>query len=121
MFTGPDGVEYRWALGAMRMSYPKVNLFSALPASSLNHDVKLVTTDEEKTVIAEYHRARKKQKARFKVHPAGMGMLDSIVLTFVFVEKNRRERETTTKSTFSGLGSFFFLFYHYAIRQENEG
>ena len=24
MFTGPDGVQYRWALGARGMKYPKV-------------------------------------------------------------------------------------------------
>ena len=73
--------------------------------------MKLVTTDEEKTVIAEFRPPQKKQKAQLKVHPAGMSMLDSIVLTFVFVEKNRRERETATRSSFSGLGSVFFLFY----------
>jgi len=79
MFTGPDGVQYRWALGAFGTNYPK-----------------LVTTDEKKTVIAEFHRARyfiKKQKARLEVQPAGMNMLDYIILTFVFVENARRERE----------------------------
>ena len=25
MFTGPDGVQYRWALGASGMNYPKVH------------------------------------------------------------------------------------------------
>ena len=25
MFTGPDGVQYRWALGAFGMNYPKVS------------------------------------------------------------------------------------------------
>jgi len=27
MFTGPDGVQYRWALGAFGMNYPKVSQF----------------------------------------------------------------------------------------------
>jgi hypothetical protein len=27
MFTGPDGVQYRWAMGAFGMSYPKVGVF----------------------------------------------------------------------------------------------
>ena len=35
MFTGPDGVEYRWALGAMGMSYPKVRQFPVSPVSSM--------------------------------------------------------------------------------------
>jgi len=78
-FTGPDGVEYRWAMGVAGVNYPR-----------------LVTMDEEKTELAKFHRAHhftKRQKARLEVQPAGMGMLDHIVLTFVVVECNRRERE----------------------------
>ena len=62
----------------------------------LNQDVKLVTVDDKKTVIAEFHRRHyftSKQKARLDVQPAGMDMLDYIVLTFVFAERKRRERE----------------------------
>ena len=47
-------------------------------------------------MIAEFHRAHhitKKRKARLEVQPAGMRMLDYIVLTFVFAEHKRRERE----------------------------
>ena len=108
MFTGPDDVQYRWALGAMGMSLPKVCLFFAsLKPSTLNHGIKLVTTDGNKTVIAEFHRAhyfRKKQKARLEVQAAGMGMLDHIVLTFVFAENKRREREERAKSSGGGGG-----------------
>ena len=100
MFTGPDGVQYRWAMGALGMNLPKVSPFSVSPASStLNHGVKLVTTDEKQTVIAEFHRAHyfiKKQKARLEVQAAGMDTLDYIILTFVFAEHTRRERETRT-------------------------
>jgi hypothetical protein len=103
MFTGPDGVQYRWAMGAMGMNYPKASLSSNSPVSStLNHGMKLVTVDEKKTVIAEFHRAHsilKKQKARIEVQPAGMTMLDYIVLTFVFAENKRRERETRAESS----------------------
>ena len=63
--------------------------------------MKLVTADE-KTVIAEFHRPnyfRNKQKARIDVQPAGMAILDYIVLTFVFVDQTRREREAGAKST----------------------
>ena len=34
IFTGPDGVQYRWAMGAMGMKYPKASLSSTPPASS---------------------------------------------------------------------------------------
>lgn len=100
MFTGPDGVQYRWAMGAFGTNYPKVSLFSAsLISSVLNRATQLVTADEKKQVIAEFHRAHyitKRQKPRLEVQPAGMDMLDYIVLTFVIVENKRRERESTT-------------------------
>ena len=96
-FTGPDGIEYRWALGVTGMKIPRVSLLIApkIP-SALNRTFQLVTTDENKTVIAQFHRALhfpKKQRARLEVQPEGMNMLDYIVLTFVFVEDERRERE----------------------------
>ena len=98
-FTGPDGVEYRWALGASGMNYPKVSQLSTSPESFvLNHGLKLVTTDESKTVIAQFHRAHhftRKEKAKLEVQPAGMDMLDYIVLTWVFAENKRRERESS--------------------------
>ena len=106
MFTGPDGVQYRWALGAFGMCLPKVRAsFVSSRSSALSHVMKLVTTDEKKTVIAEFHRARyivKKRKARLEIQPAGMDMLDYIILTFVFAEHKRREREARAKSSGGG-------------------
>ena len=67
----------------------------------LNNGLKLVTTDGKKTEIAKFHRARcflKKKKARLEVQPAGMDMLDHIILTFVFVEQRRRDRERAAQS-----------------------
>jgi len=64
-FTGPDGVQYRWALGTMGMNLPK-----------------LVTTDERKAVIAEFRPPQyrpSKQTAQLKVQPEGIEMLDYIV------------------------------------------
>jgi len=80
----------------MGTNYPKVGWFALVESSTLNHGMELVTTDEKKTVIAEFHHAhyfRWKQKARLEVQPAGVDMLDYIVLTFVFAEDKRRERE----------------------------
>ena len=74
-------------------------------SSVLNPGMKLVTTDEKKTVIAEFHRAHhftRKEKARLDVQPAGMGMLDYIILTWVFAENKRKERETRAKSSGGG-------------------
>ena len=71
----------------------------------LNYSMKLVTTDEKKTDIAEYHRVRhilEKQKAQIKVQLAGMGVLDCIVLTFVFAETKRREQARRARSSGGG-------------------
>ena len=96
IFTGPDGVHYRWALGAMGLNYPKVSFVLHLPISLPIQGMKLVTADEEKKVIAEFHRAHhiiKKEKAKLEVQLAGMHMWDYIILTLVIVEQTRRERE----------------------------
>ena len=108
MFTGPDGVQYRWALGAFGMCLPKVSAsFASSQFSALSRGPKLVTTDGKKTVIAEFHRARyiiNKRKARLEIQPAGMAILDYIILTFVFAEQKRREREARAKSSGGGGG-----------------
>ena len=76
-------------------------------SSALTHGSKLVTADEKKTVIAEFHRAHhftKKEKARLEVQPAGIDMLDHIVLTWVFAESKRRDRQTRVKAASSSGG-----------------
>jgi len=84
-----------------------LHLTSTLDVEALNHGMQLVTTDEKKTVVAEFERAHyftKKQKARLEVQPAGMNMLDYIVLTFIFAEEKRRERERRARSARAGGG-----------------
>ena len=74
----------------------------------LNRITKLVTTDEKKTVIAEFHRAHhftRREKPRLEVQAAGMDMLDYIILTFAFAENKRRERERRLRSSGGGGGS----------------
>ena len=59
-------------------------------------------TMDEKSVIAEFHRPhffKNKQRARLEVQPAGMSMLDYIILTFVIVDQTRREREARARNT----------------------
>ena len=106
-FTGPDDIQYRWALGRMGMRCPKVCLFFAVLApSTLKRSMKLVTTDGKETVIAEFHRAhhvRREQKARLRIQPVGMYILDYIILTFVFVENKRRQREARATWDIAGI------------------
>jgi len=90
------GVQYGWAPGAFGLHHLRVSIFFASPPpSALNHIMKLVTVDE-KMVIAEFYPAHylvKRQKAGLEVQPAEMDILDYIILTFVFAENKRRERE----------------------------
>ena len=90
-------------IGRIRHELPQgKSIFDFLRYSTLKLGAKLVTADENK-VVAEFHRAHyitRRQKARLEVQPAGMDMLDHIVLTFVFAEDKRRERERRT--TYSG-------------------
>jgi hypothetical protein len=77
-FVGPGGVQYRWVMDTIGFLFPK-----------------LVTADE-KTVIAEFHCPNyliTDQKPRLEVRAEGMEMLDCIVLTFVYAENKRRQRE----------------------------
>ena len=89
-------------MGVIGMKPPKVGLLVVSQAPiTLNRVFQLVTTDEKKTVIAQFYRARcfpKKKKARLEVQPEGMKMLDHIVLTFVFADNKRRERERMAHS-----------------------
>jgi len=76
-------------------------------SSALSHGMKLVTTDGKKTVIAGFHRAHhftKKEKVKLEVQAAGMDLLDHIVLTWVFAESKRRDRETRVKAASSSGG-----------------
>ena len=85
----------------MGLNYPRVSVFVVSPVPSpLNHGSKLVTLDGKKTEIARFHRAScfRKKKARLEIQPAGMDMLDQIILTFVFVEDKRRARERAARS-----------------------
>jgi hypothetical protein len=86
----------------MGMSVPKVRFSNLLLMfTMLNNEAKLMTIDE-KTVVAEFHRPYRitnRQKARLEVQPAGMGMLDHIILTFVIVDQTRREREAAAWRT----------------------
>lgn len=57
------------------------------------HEPQLVVDGPDKTLIAQFHGASlfKREKAYLEVTPAGMGMLDHIVVTFIPVELRRRE------------------------------
>ncbi|KIJ92577.1 hypothetical protein K443DRAFT_113354 [Laccaria amethystina LaAM-08-1] len=78
MFTGPDGIEYRWKLGV--------------------HVPELCLNDSIDTPVARYHRSSlgilsPAHAAYLEVFPIGEHMVDLIVVTFVYIERLRQEEE----------------------------
>ncbi|KAG6372075.1 hypothetical protein JVT61DRAFT_8784 [Boletus reticuloceps] len=78
-FTGPDGCPYGW-----NMVFTKA--------------VVLSRDDESRAELARYHKGSlgivgSKHKPRLDVDPAVEHMLDLIVLTFVYVEKIRTDKD----------------------------
>ncbi|TEB27947.1 hypothetical protein FA13DRAFT_1755962 [Coprinellus micaceus] len=79
IFTGPDGKEYRWKVA--------------------NTKPVLYTNDEAQTHVAKFHQqdiisiTPKAKAATLEIYPAGEHMVDLIVVTLVYIEKLRRDRE----------------------------
>ncbi|KAG2752692.1 hypothetical protein P692DRAFT_20724934 [Suillus brevipes Sb2] len=78
VFTGPDGRPYRWD---MKKS-----------AVVLSRD------DESRTEVARSHRATlgiigRKRDARLEVSPEVAHMMDTVIMTFIYVEKLRMDEE----------------------------
>ncbi|KAF8162632.1 hypothetical protein B0H34DRAFT_692217 [Crassisporium funariophilum] len=78
VFVGLDGTEYAWHLGS--------------------RVCKLYTTDKRKTLIACFHRRRlgmmrKARSASLEIIGCGESMVDLVIVTFVYMERLRREKE----------------------------
>ncbi|KAJ6501307.1 hypothetical protein DFH09DRAFT_1203046 [Mycena vulgaris] len=76
VFTGVDGREYKWSIGA--------------------HTTKLAMNGDTDTPVAHYHPKKlgllsKPQKASLEVFPPFEDMVDEIVVTFVYIERLREE------------------------------
>jgi len=78
IFTGPDGHEYRWLLKSC---------FS-----------ELVANDEKRTPVAVFHRKNlgiigEARTASLEIFPVGEHIVDMILITFIHIEKKRKDRE----------------------------
>ncbi|KAG5642050.1 hypothetical protein DXG03_003749 [Asterophora parasitica] len=78
IFTGPDGREYKWVLQS--------------------YDCNLFTNDDAKTPIAAYHQKTygffsKAHPASLEIFPGGEHMIKEILITFVYIEKIRKDKE----------------------------
>ncbi|KAG6861791.1 hypothetical protein C0995_012295 [Termitomyces sp. Mi166 len=78
VFTGIDGREYKWLLRS----------FSC----------KLITNDDSNTVVAKFHRESlgiigEARPASLEIFETGEHMIQEILLTFVYIEKIRKDME----------------------------
>ncbi|KIK42580.1 hypothetical protein CY34DRAFT_804828 [Suillus luteus UH-Slu-Lm8-n1] len=86
VFTGPDGRSYRW---------------------DQHHNLVLSRNEEVRTEVARYHRATlgiigKKRKATLEVSPEVAHMMDTIIITFIYIEKLRGEKERRSHNMAGG-------------------
>lgn len=81
-FTGPDSLPYRWDMGFKF--------------------VRLSRDDATRQELARFHRRRlgiigSKRDPSLDVDPSLMHMLDTVVLTFIYVEKLRMDKERRSR------------------------
>ena len=100
-----NGVNYRWSTGSSGDDLPKVNrsiffsggfrpFFFFLPITDA--PPQLGTNNRKKKLVAGLHKARhfvRRRRAYLEIAPAGLTMLDQIVVSLVYVEKKRREKQ----------------------------
>ncbi|KAG2034539.1 hypothetical protein BDR03DRAFT_597125 [Suillus americanus] len=84
VFIGPDSRPYRWDLN-----------FRVL---ALSRD------DASRTEVARFHRANlgivgRKRKAMLEVSPEVAHMMDTVIMTFIYVEKLRKDNERASRNT----------------------
>ncbi|KAH7921062.1 hypothetical protein BV22DRAFT_756907 [Leucogyrophana mollusca] len=80
-FTGPDGKSYKWVLNFTSVS--------------------LELADGSQKNLASFQRAGafgQKSGAVLEVSPLVAHMLDLVIITFIYVEKLRRDKETATRN-----------------------
>jgi hypothetical protein len=81
------GTNLKWTLGPLGLSSPKVRLHKP-DHNSLNN------RNQDNTIIAQFHHKNplnREDKSYLEVSADGMEIIDHIILTFVLVEKQRRE------------------------------
>ncbi|KAJ8474957.1 hypothetical protein ONZ45_g3782 [Pleurotus djamor] len=83
VFTGSDGQEYRWRIHASH--------------------AELTRQDRTRTPIARYEPEEvqiigKSKKATLEIYPEGEHMVDTIIVSFVYIEKLRKERDRDARA-----------------------
>ncbi|KAF9463420.1 hypothetical protein BDZ94DRAFT_1258757 [Collybia nuda] len=89
VFTGPDGKEYRWLLQSWSS--------------------KLVLNDAARTRVAKFRTKSygiigKAHPARLEIQPIGEAIMDTILVTFIHIEKTRKDKERASRNASAGGG-----------------
>ncbi|KAG5637189.1 hypothetical protein H0H81_005446 [Sphagnurus paluster] len=83
VFTASDGREYKWLLQDSKS--------------------KLITNDEAKTLVASFHVKHfgiigKARPASLEIFPPGEHIVQEILITFIYIEKIRKDKEAAAHS-----------------------
>ncbi|KAI6014649.1 hypothetical protein EDC04DRAFT_2578696 [Pisolithus marmoratus] len=103
-FTGPDGLPYRWDMD-FKIVRVRTCLNDFLYSSALTcPGTQLSRNDATRQELARSHRRRlgiigPRRDPSLDVDPGLMNILDTIILTFVYVEKLRRDKEEQAKQS----------------------
>ncbi|KAJ4471132.1 hypothetical protein C8J55DRAFT_435669 [Lentinula edodes] len=83
IFTGPDGKEYKWVLGF--------------------YTPELILNDGSNTPVARFHRRKfilwNTPPGYLEILPSGVDMIDTILITFIYIEKLRKDKERSVSKT----------------------
>ncbi|KAJ3502817.1 hypothetical protein NLJ89_g8718 [Agrocybe chaxingu] len=92
IFTGSDGKEYRWKMG------------SSVSELFLHDTAKDTTKHDSKThvplLVARFHDPQvsmyqKRRPASLEIFPVGEHMVELILITFIYIEKMRTDRQNS--------------------------
>ncbi|KAJ3886205.1 hypothetical protein GG344DRAFT_81940 [Lentinula edodes] len=83
VFTGPDRKEYKWVLGF--------------------YTPELILNDGSNTPVARFHRRKfilwNTPPGYLEILPSGVDMIDTILITFIYIEKLRKDKERSVSKT----------------------
>ena len=105
-FTGPDGRRYRWDM-SYRNVVVSVNIWFRLGCVISFVVWQLSLDDASRTEVARHHRATlgiigKRRSASLDIAPQAERMLDLVILTFIYVEKLRMDKEKRQRRAAGG-------------------
>ncbi|KAH0832271.1 hypothetical protein J3R83DRAFT_13264 [Lanmaoa asiatica] len=105
-FTGPDGRSYRWDM-LHHTAVVRPSLGPVAPSRALICPTQMSRNDETRTKLVRYHKRTfgilaPKHPPYLDIQPEVVHMLDMIVVTFVYIEKLRMDKERSGRRNSGG-------------------